>query len=300
MTKKNDAKDNPDEQKEAPEAEAQVETADSEVTAVLEDESLKERDKIRKLSEMGFSNPQIIELGFTRSEVYRACPVNRKGLTSRADGFSLPAVLKAGGGIEVVSPEAILQSIFPQANADMQSLMKGMMLYRAAQMAVLTDVEIMKGQAEADAKRMQPILKLMEETRKEQDAAAQRARESVMDVARETAESTLGGAIGYLDQFKPKPPPAKTGEELMAKRVDGMLEMMQNMMFGQFIPGGQSSMVAEGWERGPVSRSETAAQAQGTPGPAEQQGADWEVETVGRDESEGEDGDSETREESDE
>ena len=139
MTKKNDAKDNPDEQKEAPEAEAQVETADSEVTAVLEDESLKERDKIRKLSEMGFSNPQIIELGFTRSEVYRACSVNRKGLTSRADGFSLPAVLKAGGGIEVVSPEAILQSIFPQANADMQSLMKGMMLYRAAQMAVLRD-----------------------------------------------------------------------------------------------------------------------------------------------------------------
>jgi len=289
MAKRNGAKGNSDEEKEAPEAGAQEETAASEVTAVLEDESLKERDKIRKLSEMGFSNPQIIELGFTRSEVYRARPVTPKGLTSRADGFTLPTVLKAGSGIEVVSPEAILQSIFPQANADMQSLMKGMMLYRAAQMAVLTDVEIMKGQAEADAKRMQPILKLMEETRKEQDSAAQRARESVIDVARETAESTLGGAIGYLDQFKPKPPPAKTGEELMSKRVDAMLEMAQNMMFGQFMPGGPGGQVAEGWEREQVSLSETAAQVQGGP--------EWEGERVRQDEGGGDEGESRAEEE---
>ena len=50
-----------------------------------------------------------------------------------------------------------------------------MMLYRAAQMAVLTDVEIMKGQADAYATIMTPTLHMMTEARKEQDAAAQRA-----------------------------------------------------------------------------------------------------------------------------
>jgi len=46
------------------------------------------------------------------------------------------------------------------------------MKFRAAMLMVMDLVNIQKGSAEADAKRMEPILRLMKETREEQDAAA--------------------------------------------------------------------------------------------------------------------------------
>jgi hypothetical protein len=69
------------------------------------------------------------------------------------DDSSLPSTLK---GTEVITPEGILQRCLRDGSRDWELRMEGMMLLRAAQKMNLDDVEIMKGQAEANAKMLKP------------------------------------------------------------------------------------------------------------------------------------------------
>jgi hypothetical protein len=106
-------------------------------------------------------------------------------------------VRKLGGGVEIITPEALLRRYMDgNDEAEFRAVMK----YRGMQLMVMDDVAIMKGQAEARAKLMEPILKLMKETREEQDAAAARARASVEEAARGAAGEALGRAMPYIDE----------------------------------------------------------------------------------------------------
>ena len=259
--------------------------ADSEVVAILEDSTLKPRQKIQRLNALGYSHQEIHEIGFSLSEVYKACPVSRRKNQLNGD---LPVVLKAGGGQEVISPEAIMRTYLASDGEVGEWMLRGMMLMRAAQMMVLTDVEIMKGQADAQAKMLKPIMDMMVETRKEQDAAAERARASSMDIAYTAAQDTAGAILGRLEQLAPKAPPPKDTNEMLTKRIDKMWDMMDHMMTQRMMPGYQEGRPPEGWEQ-EVRTYEAAQAPMQAPGQSTPQG--WETENRAQEESHGEPGD---------
>jgi len=110
-----------------------------------------------------------------------------------------PIVRKMGGGMEMIAPEAVLKHYMggtPEGEIELRAIMK----FRAAMLMVMDLVNIQKGSAEADAKRMEPILRLMKETREEQDAAAARAKASTEEIAERTAQATAGQLFGAISQ----------------------------------------------------------------------------------------------------
>lgn len=122
------------------------------------------------------------------------------------------------------------------------------MLYRAAQLAVMDDVEIMKGQAEAQAKAIKPILDIMEKAREDMDAAAERARASTEEVAQAAAAGAAARATIHIDErfnemMRQKPDIAQTPnplEGVMARTMETMFNQLTNRMFGgqggQLVP----------------------------------------------------------------
>jgi len=100
-----------------------------------------------------------------------------------------PVIRKMGGGMELIAPEAVLRQYMggtPEGELELKAIMK----FRAAMLMVMDLVNIQKGSAEADAMKMEPILKLMKQTREEQDAAAHRAKESNLEIADKAAYET--------------------------------------------------------------------------------------------------------------
>ena len=157
-----------------------------------------------------------------------------------------PVMRKMGGGVEVIAPEAVLRQYMggtPEGEVELRAIMK----FRAAMLMVMDLVNIQKGSAEADAKRMEPVLRLMKETREEQDAAAARAKASSEDIADRAAQVVAGqlfGAVsqnnaqvtGTLDQIK-QMVGGKSDDPF--SRMVNMMQSMQQMsqMFGMPMPG---------------------------------------------------------------
>lgn len=152
----------------------------------------------------------------------------------------LPVVLKAGKGEEVISPEALMQGFMLPDGEMGEWMLKGMMMLRAAQMMVLSDVEIMKGQADAQAKAIKPVLDVMEEARKDMDAAAQRARESNIEIAEVAAAGAAARAVGRIDErfeeiAKQKADIAtvpKPFEGMFARTMETALDNLTKRLFG--------------------------------------------------------------------
>jgi len=199
------------------------------------------RQQIERLLDEGYTPVQIEkELGYAHTTVR---DVVKKKLASTGNNKSgmptMPMVLKAGAGQEVISPEAILQGFLLSDGDAGAWMLKGFMLYRAAQLAVMTDVEIMKGQAEAQAKAMKPILDVMEQARKDMDAAAQRAKDSSLEVATRAAAEVGGQAIGWMDEKfnqmqSQKPDIAQTPDPmkgLMARTMETLISRITSQMF---------------------------------------------------------------------
>ena len=109
-----------------------------------------------------------------------------------------PVIRKMGGGMEMIAPEAVLKQYMggtPEGEVELRAIMK----FRAAMLMVMDLVNIQKGSAEADAKRMEPVLRLMKETREEQDAAAARAKASSEDIADRAAQLRAEHGLGTPD-----------------------------------------------------------------------------------------------------
>ncbi len=158
----------------------------------------------------------------------------------------MPLVLKVGTGHEMISPEGILQSYLLSDGDAGAWMFKGMMLLRAAQLMNLTDVEIMKGQADAQAKALKPIMDVMEQARKDMDAAAQRARESNAEIAEAAAMGAAGGVLGRIDakfaEFKQQKTDIATVPDPMKGLMARTMEMMMNRMTGM-MGGSQGGQV---------------------------------------------------------
>jgi hypothetical protein len=161
-----------------------------------------------------------------------------------------PVIRKMGGGMEMIAPEAVLRQYMggtPEEELELRAIMK----FRAAMLMVMDLVNVQKGSAEADAKRMEPILRLMKETREEQDAAAQRAKASSEEIADRAAYETAGQLSQVITQNNAKITDsinqirqAMGGKEenplgQVLNSIQSLQQMMQ--MFGISMPGMQGA-----------------------------------------------------------
>ncbi len=211
-----------------------------------------QRKRVEELLDEGYTPMQIEkEWGISHTTVWR---VARKRIAPKGNDKkegngelevipSLPLVLKAGTGQEAIAPEAILKYYFLSDGDPGAWMFKGMMLLRAAQLMNLTDVEIMKGQADAQAKAIKPILDVMEQARKDMDAAATRAKESNMAIAEAAAMGAAGGVLGRIDarfeELKQQKADIATVPDPMKGLMARTMETMMSRLTGMALPGGQ-------------------------------------------------------------
>jgi hypothetical protein len=225
-------------------------------------------DNIRKLRSQGFTAKQIKEVfGYARStvdQVFTEVIVPEGKAEDAEKEGGLPVTTK---GTEIITPEAIMQRL-ANGSQDWHLRLEGMMLLRAAQRMNRDDIEMTRMQAEADATRIRPILDLMKETRLEQDAAAQRAKESNMEIAERTAYETAGQLSQVINQNNARITDsinqirqAIGGKEenplgQILNSIQSMQQMMQ--MFGISMPGmsgvqgGGPAM--EQWQPPPITK----------------------------------------------
>ena len=178
-----------------------------------------------------------------------------------------PMVRKWGGGMETVAPEAVLKQYMggtPEEEMELRAIMK----FRAAMLMVMDLVNIQKGNAEADAKRMMPILSLMKETREEQDAAAARAKASSEEIADRAAQETAGQLYEVISQNNARITDSINQiRQAMGNREDNplsqVLNSMQSMqqmmqMFGIAMPGTSGAQAGNAetgsWQPPPITR----------------------------------------------
>ncbi|MDP2954727.1 MAG: hypothetical protein Q8O76_15595, partial [Chloroflexota bacterium] len=189
---------------------------------VVEAEVVPEPDKadsIRRLLARGYSARQIKEqFGYARTTVDEvAADFVPPDNPPARDDDGLPVMRKS---TDVMNPEAVLRRYMGGQDEEL----RGMMKLRAAMLMVMDLVNIRKADADAYAKAMEPVFKMMEETRKEQDAAAERARASSLDTARTAAQDVAGRAMTYMDQkFAEMPAPSGPNPfaEMMARVMEG-------------------------------------------------------------------------------
>jgi len=225
-------------------------------------------ENIRNLRRQGYSARQVKEeFGYARSTVDQVFAefIEPEGKGEDDDREErLPVTTK---GTEIITPEAIMQRL-ANGSQDWHLRLEGMMLLRAAQRMNRDDIEMTRMQAEADATRIRPILDLMKETRLEQDAAAQRARDSNMEIAERTAYETAGQLSQVITQNNARITDsinqirqAMGGKEenplgQILNSIQSMQQMMQ--MFGVSMPGMAGAQGGgppmDQWQPPPITR----------------------------------------------
>ncbi|MFC1940034.1 C2H2-type zinc finger protein [Chloroflexota bacterium] len=175
-------------------------------TALVPEEASK-AEQIRTYLKQGFTIKQLTDrFGFSettiRQEIAKVVQPEGEAIDDKAKQQDnvWPIVRKMGGGMEVISPEAVLRQYMGGGTPEEQLELRAIMKFRAAMLMVMDLVNVQKGSAEADAKRMEPILRLMKETREEQDAAAQRAKASSEEIADRAAYETAGQLSQVISQ----------------------------------------------------------------------------------------------------
>ena len=222
-------------------------------TALVPEEASK-AEQIRTYLKQGFTIKQLTsQFGFSettiRQEIAKVVRPEGEAIDDKAKQQDniWPVVRKMGGGMEVISPEAVLRQYMGGGTPEEQLELRAIMKFRAAMLMVMDLVNVQKGSAEADAKRMEPILRLMKETREEQDAAAHRAKESNVEIADKAAYETAAHLSQVIAQNNARITDsinqirqAMGGKEenplgQMLNSIQSMQQMMQ--MFGVAMPG---------------------------------------------------------------
>ena len=182
-----------------------IEAPGGETALVLKEAS--QAEQIRTYLKQGFTVKQMTDrFGFSettiRQEMARLVRPEGEAIDDKAKQQDnvWPVVRKMGGGMEVISPEAVLRQYMGGGTPEEQLELRAIMKFRAAMLMVMDLVNVQKGSAEADAKRMEPILRLMKETREEQDAAAHRAKESNVEIADKAAYETAAQLSQVISQ----------------------------------------------------------------------------------------------------
>ena len=152
------------------------------------------------------------------------------------------------GRYDVLTPEAVLQELRLHDGDYKVGFVDGIaMLLLAARL----NQELATTQAQA----MTPMISMLQALREEEREAAERAKSSSLDIAREAAHDAVGGVLSYLDQKIPKGPPPKDMTEMITKRLDKMWDLMDHMMEQRMFPGYGAGKPPEGWESENMSTS---------------------------------------------
>jgi hypothetical protein len=227
-------------------------------------------EQIRSYIKQGFTVKQLNkQFGFSestiRQEIAKLVKPEGEAIDDKAkhQDNAWPIIRKMGGGAEVISPEAVLRQYMggtPEEELELRAIMK----FRAAMLMVMDLVNVQKNTAEADAKRMEPILRLMKETREEQDAAAHRAKESNVEIADKAAYETAAQLSQVISQNNARITDSINqirqamggkDENPLGKVLNSIQSLQQMMqMFGISMPGmqGGHSEAAPGQWQPPV------------------------------------------------
>jgi len=232
-------------------------------------------EQIRTLARQGYTVKQLAsQFGFSESTIRQelAKLVKPEGEAiedkTKLQESMWPVVRKMGGGMEVMSPEAVLRYYMGGGTPEEQLELRAIMKFRAAMLMVMDLVNVQKGSAEADARRMEPILRLMKETREEQDAAAQRAKASSEEIADRAAYETAGQLSQVISQNNARITDsinqirqAMGGkEENPLGQVLNSIQSLQQMMgmFGISMPGMPGTQgggpPADQWQPPPITK----------------------------------------------
>ena len=240
----------------------------SEAVSEPTDKELGVMDCIRDLRNRGYSPKQVREqFEYPRQTVDQVfaeyIPPETKVDEARLDQDKkremVPAVYKKN---ERTNPEVLLHQL-ADGNYEAELEYRGMMKLRAAMLMVMDLVNIQKTAAEADAKRVEPILKLMKEAREEQDAAAARAKESSKEIAdraayegaRLLAEQMMPEVRTLMEKQKPAPAGTTMYERVFGPIADMMGQQIGNMFSSMFgIGGGQPQSGQLGQQQSPSSQ----------------------------------------------
>jgi hypothetical protein len=242
------------------------------VTALVPAEA-SQAEQIRSYIKQGFTVKQLNkQFGFSestiRQELAKLVKPEGEAIDDKAkhQDNAWPIIRKMGGGAEVISPEAVLRQYMggtPEEELELRAIMK----FRAAMLMVMDLVNVQKNTAEADAKRMEPILRLMKETREEQDAAAHRAKESNVEIADKAAYETAAQLSQVISQNNARITEsinqirqAMGGkEENPLGQVLNSIQSLQQMMgmFGITMPGMAGAQgggtATEQWQPHPIT-----------------------------------------------
>ncbi|AII59439.1 hypothetical protein X793_03565 [Dehalococcoides mccartyi CG4] len=266
-TASDNSSDNPEDAKEtAGESSEPVE----EIALLPQDAS--QAEQIRTYLKFGYTVKQLTEqFGFSettvRQEIAKVIRPEGEAIDDKdkQQGNVWPVIRKMGGGAEVIAPEAVLRQYMggtPEEELELKAIMK----FRAAMLMVMDLVNVQKGTAEADAKRMEPILRLMKETREEQDAAAHRAKESNIEIADKAAYETASQLSQVIAQNNARITDsinqirqAMGGKEEnpLGQVLNSMQSLQQMMqMFGINMPGmagNQGGAQGSQWQPPPIT-----------------------------------------------
>ncbi|MDP4280133.1 MAG: C2H2-type zinc finger protein [Dehalococcoides mccartyi] len=247
---------------------------ETEIETALVPAEASQAEQIRSYIKQGFTVKQLNkQFGFSestiRQEIAKLVKPEGEAIDDKAkhQDNAWPIIRKMGGGAEVISPEAVLRQYMggtPEEELELRAIMK----FRAAMLMVMDLVNVQKNTAEADAKRMEPILRLMKETREEQDAAAHRAKESNVEIADKAAYETAAQLSQVISQNNARITEsinqirqAMGGKEenplgQVLNSIQSLQQMMQ--MFGINMPGmagapGGDPAAEQQWQPHPIT-----------------------------------------------
>jgi len=176
----------------------------------------------------------------------------------------LPASYKKD---QVANPAVLLYKAI-DGSKESEIEFRGMLKLRAAMLMVMDLVNIQKGQAEADAKRIDPVLKVLREGRDELDAAAARAKNSSYEIALQAAEEVAQGMKGAfsaeLRDLKAAIPGQPADMNPMAKMFFNAMQPFAGQaiaqLFSSIFPGMQPQVARQVMEMSGQAQSGQAAQ----------------------------------------
>jgi hypothetical protein len=205
-----------------------------------------EAEQIRSYWQQGYTFEQLTtELGFKPTTVRQVISkmIHPKGKpeTEKEEGKvpTLPLVLKDGKG-EMISPEAVYYQLVADDGINGERDFRALMKWAASIEMVQRMTQIRKGEAEAFAETIKPMLDMMEKSRQELDAAAARAKESSIEIAEAAAAGAAARATMHVDQkfeeLKKQKADIATVQDpmkgLMARTMESMMDRLNAMMLG--------------------------------------------------------------------
>lgn len=215
-------------------------------------EEASEAEQIRYYLQQGIDYDDLVtKLHFkestVRQEVGKMLIRNRQTVEANQVESLLPVVLKDGKG-ESISPEAVYYQLVLEDGIDGERDFKALMKWAASIELAQRMARVRTTEVEAIGKMFEPMLAMIDKSRQELDAAAQRNQESMMQVASAAAGEAAARVAAHDDERFNRTQERKKDiaevqdpmKGLMARTMETVISQITSQMFG----GGQAGQQA--------------------------------------------------------